>query len=280
MALGLLGVAVFSLTLPATRRAAFELDPWVLAFGRMALAGIVAAIGLALSRARPPDRSTWLRLALVALGVVLGFPLFSKLAMTEVDASHGGVVLAVLPLCTAVAAAVLAKERPSPAFWLWACAGAAVVLAFALLRGKGGLALADLHLALACVLAALGYAQGALLARRMPGLAVIAWALVLSLPLVLPACLALLPRVAWSASPTAWGCFAYVALGSQLLGFLFWYRGLAIGGITRVGQVQLLQPFMTLAAAALLLGERLDTATVLFAVVTVLCVWAGRRARA
>ena len=130
------------------------------------------------------------------------------------------------------------------------------------------------------MLAALGYAQGALLARRMPGLAVIAWALVLSLPLVLPACLVLLPRVAWSASPTAWMCFAYVALGSQLLGFLFWYRGLAFGGIARVGQVQLLQPFMTLAAAALLLASDLDTATFLFAVATVLCVWAGRRARA
>lgn len=277
--LGLAGVAVFSVTLPATRLAVQELDPWVVAFGRMLLAGVAAAFTLLVLRQRLPDRPTLLRLAVVALGVVFGFPLFSTLAMRSVDASHGGVVLAVLPLCTAVVAALRGGERPAPAFWLWAVLGALLVLAFALLGGGGGLVPADIHLVIACVLAAVGYAEGALLAQRMPGLVVIAWALVLAQPAVVPICLWLLPGVSRGASPAAWAAFLYVALASQFLGFYFWYKGLALGGIARVSQVQLLQTFMTLAASFLLLGEALDTSTLLFALAAVLCVWAGRRGR-
>jgi drug/metabolite transporter (DMT)-like permease len=280
MLLGFVGVAVFSVTLPATRLAVLALDPWLVAFGRMLLAAIAGAVTLLLWRAPLPDRVTLARLLVVAAGVVLGFPLFSTLAMARVDASHGGVILAVLPLCTALAAAWRAGERPSVAFWAAALAGAGLVLAFALLRGAGAPQRADLYLVLACVLAAVGYAEGAVLARRMPGLQVIAWALVLSLPLVLPICLLLAPRLPAAAGPAAWAAFLYVALGSQVLGFFFWYRGLALGGIARVGQVQLLQTFLTLGASALLLGERLDATTLIFAAGTVLCVWAARRARA
>lgn len=277
--LGFAGVAVFSVTLPATRLAVQQLDPWVVAFGRMLLAGAAAAVTLILMRQRLPDRATLWRLAVVAIGVVFGFPLFSTLAMRTVDASHGGVVLAVLPLCTALAAALRGGERPRPLFWLWAVLGALLVLAFALLRGDGRLVAADGYLVLAGLLAAIGYAEGALLARRMPGLVVIGWALVLAQPVVIPICLGLLPRVSWDAGTAPWLGFLYVAFASQFLGFYFWYKGLALGGIARIGQVQLLQTFLTLAASSVLLGEVLDTSTLLFALATVLCVWAGRRAR-
>jgi drug/metabolite transporter (DMT)-like permease len=279
-ALGLAGVAVFSVTLPATRLAVQQIDPWAVAFGRMAVAGLIAGAMLLALGERLPDRPTLARLAIVATGVVLGFPLFSTLAMQTVDASHGGVVLAVLPLATAVVAAVRAGERPTPAFWLWALLGTLLVLAFALLRGRGHLATGDLFLLLAGVLAAIGYAEGGVLARARPGLVVIGWALVLTLPAVLPVGLLLLPRVNWSADAAAWAAFLYVAIGSQFLGFYFWYKGLALGGIARIGQVQLLQTFLTLGCSAVLLGETIDKFTLIFALATVLCVWAGRRARA
>jgi drug/metabolite transporter (DMT)-like permease len=275
--MGLAGVAIFSLTLPVTRVAVAELDASFVAFGRMALAGLAAGLLLLATRARPPARAELGPLLVVAGGVVFGFPLFSTLAMREVDASHGGVVLAVLPLATAAAGALLAGERPSARFWLAAVAGAALVLAFALIRSRGGAALADLYLLLACALAAAGYAAGGRLARAMPGLRVIAWALVLSLPLSAALTLWRLPAVA-PASPAAWLAFAYVALASQFLGFYFWYGGLARGGIAKVGQVQLLQTFLTLIASALLLGERVDPVTWLFAAGVVAAVWAARGA--
>lgn len=276
--LGLAGVLIFSLTLPATRYAVQELAPAVVGLGRTLPAALLALLVVAAHR-RLPRRCDLPDLVVCALGVVFGFPLFSALAMRTVDASHGAVVLAVLPLFTAIAAAVLAKERPSAGFWLWAGLGSASVLGFALSRSRGGLALGDLHLLIAAGLAAIGYAAGGRLARVVPGLLVIAWALILSLPALLLLGLWLWPLVRWEASAVAWGCFAYVAVMSQFLGFFFWYRGLALGGIARVGQVQLLQTFFTLAASALLLGERLDGATLGFALLTLACVWRARRAR-
>jgi drug/metabolite transporter (DMT)-like permease len=279
LGLGFLGVVVFSLTLPLTRYAVQELDPTFVAFGRMLVAAVAGALTLIGMRAPLPRRADLPPLAMVAGGVVLGFPLFSTLALRTVDASHGGVVLAVLPLSTAVAAVLLARERPAPAFWAWAALGASSVLAFALLRGRGAFTTGDLLLFLACALAALGYAAGGLLARRMPGLQVIAWALLLALPVVIPVNLVLLGRVDLHAGAAAWACFLYVALASQFLGFYFWYNGLAMGGIARVSQVQLLQTFLTLGASALLLGERIDGPTILFALGTIMAVWLGRKAR-
>lgn len=277
--LGLVGVAMFSLTLPATRIAVLALDPWLVAFGRMLVAAGVAGAYLLAVRAPWPARADLGRLAAVAAGVVLGFPLLTTLALRHVDAAHGAVVLAILPLATSVAGAVVARERPSAAFWAWAVLGAAIVAAFTLRGGTGGVASADLLLALACALAAMGYAVGGVLARRMAGLRVIAWALVLSLPIVLPVTLALLPRAELQAGPAPWLAFLYVALGSQFLGFLFWYKGLALAGVARVSQVQLLQPFLTIAASAVLLDERITGATLGFAAAALAVVVLGRRSR-
>jgi drug/metabolite transporter (DMT)-like permease len=279
--LGLLGVGAFALTLPATRLALAEMPVWTVGFGRGALAGLAAGLVLLALRAPLPRRRDLPALALTSLGVVFGFPLLTTWAMQSVPAAHGGVVIGILPLATALAAALVAGERPSLGFWASALVGSVVVVAFALYDapgGTGGLSTGDLALLAAVVAAGLGYAQGARLARHLPGWAVIGWALVLSLPAMLPAA-----AFAWavapdlSAGPAAWGGFLYVALISQFAGFFAWYRGLALGGVARVGQLQLLQPFLTLIAAAALLGEPIAPATVGFALLVVALVALGRR---
>ncbi|CAG9178532.1 DMT family transporter [Cupriavidus respiraculi] len=284
MLLGFIGVAIFSQTLPFTRMAVAELDPIFVALARAIVAALLALALLwhrgALAAGRRPRGAQWWRLAVTSVGVVVGFPLFSSLAMREVPASHGAIVIGLLPLATAVFAAWFGRERPSAGFWVSALAGSALVVGFALWQGAGGLQHADWLLFAAMVLGALGYAEGGKLARELGGLETISWALVISLPV-------LAPVVAWlaaqhvpaivAASPRAWLGMAYVSVFSMFIGFLFWYAGLAKGGVARVGQIQLLQPFLTLAGGALLLGESLDAPTVAFAVAVIAVVALGRR---
>jgi drug/metabolite transporter (DMT)-like permease len=216
-----------------------------------------------------------------AAGVVIGFPLFSSLALREVPAGHAAIVIGLGPLATAAFAAWFGRERPSGAFWLSALAGSMLVISFAVWKGAGALQTADWLLFAATLLAALGYAEGGKLSRQLGGLETISWALVVSLPV-------LLPVVAWqgwihadavaAASPRAWVGVAYVSVFSMFIGFLFWYAGLAKGGVARVGQIQLLQPFLTIAGGVVLLGEPLDGPTVAFAVAVIAVVALGRRA--
>jgi drug/metabolite transporter (DMT)-like permease len=278
LALGLAGVIAFSLTLPMTRLAVGHLEPAFVALGRALLAALCGALYLWFSKAKIPARAEFGRLILTSLGVVLGFPFLTTWAMRDLPAAHGAVVVGLLPLATAVAGAVLAKERPSSLFWLFAGLGSALVVGFVWLQGGGHIALADLLLVGAVVAAAIGYAEGAKLSRLLGGLGVISWALVVAAP-VLPIPFGLeVARHPPAAPPGAWLGFLYVSLISQFLGFMVWYRGLALGGIARVGQIQLLQPFLTLIFAALVLGERLDALTVGFAVLIVGVVLLGRRA--
>ena len=256
----MLGVAAFSVTLPATRVAVASLDPVFVGLGRAVVAGFLAAAVLGATRSPWPPRALWPRLALVAAGVVVGFPLLSAWAMQYVPASHGAVVIGLLPLATAAAGAWLAHERPTPRFWTFAVAGSAVVVGFAVWKGGGTLHVADLLLLGAVASAAIGYAEGARLTRVIGGWQVISWALLLSAPFVaLPAALAMgdVTAVPWQ----AWAGFAYVSIVSMYVGFFAWYKGLALGGIAAVGQVQLLQPFLTIGFSALLLGEALDPLT-------------------
>ncbi|HEX2528357.1 MAG TPA: DMT family transporter [Geminicoccus sp.] len=276
---GFVGVLVFSLTLPATRAAVAVLDPWFVAFGRLALAGMVAGLTLRLSRAAWPDALQRRAIVRVVAGVVLGFPLLTTLALRHVESAHAAVVIGLLPLLTAVAAVIVAGERPKPAFWLFAIGGGACVVAYTLAHTTFDAALPDVLLLAAALLAAYGYAEGAVLARTMPGLQVIAWALVLALPISLPASLFLLPGVPLDAPWQAWMGFLWVAIFSQYLGFYFWYRGLARGGIASVGQVQLLQTFLTLGFSALLLGEALDPWMLAAAAGTLLCILGARASR-
>jgi drug/metabolite transporter (DMT)-like permease len=277
--LGFVGVAVFAGTLPFTRLAVAGLDPFFVSAGRAALSGLLAGLTLLLLRRRLPDRRTLAELALIALCLVGGFPVFTALAMQSVPASHGGVVLGILPLATALASVVLAGERPRPAFWLAAVAGCALVVGFAVAEGEGGLALGDLHLGLAVVSSAVGYVLSGRIARAgLAGWEVISWVLVLSLPVTIPVSLWLMPAEPAAVPLSSWVGFAYVTLMSQYLGFFAWNAGLALGGIARVSQVQLVQTFLTLIIAAALNGERVDGATWIVAVAVVALVLAARQA--
>jgi len=278
--LGAAGVAIFALTLPMTRLAVGpaddpQLPPLFVTAGRAALAGLLSIAYLWVTAAPRPQRRQWPALAVCALGTVVGFPLLLALALREVDAMHAAVVTGVLPLATAIAAALHLRQRPSAGFWLCAAAGCALVVGFAALQGGGGLVGADALLLLAIASAAIGYVAGARLAAELRAEQVICWVLVLSLPVTLPAMLATWPAQAVRAS--AWGGFAYVTLFSMWIGFFAWYRALALGGTVRVSQVQLLQPFLALLAAVPLLGERLDPATVVFTLAVVATVFVGRR---
>ena len=273
---GVVGVTAFAMTLPATRVAVAALDPVFVGLGRAVVAAMLAAIALAATRQPWPSPALWPRLALVALGVVIGFPLLSAWAMRHVPASHGAVVVGLLPLLTAAAGAWLAHERPSRRFWLCGIAGSLVVVGFALWRGGGSLHGADLLLIGAIVLAAIGYAEGARLTRLIGGWQVISWALVLSAPfLAVPAWLA--SDGLADAPLSAWLGFAYVSVVSMYLGFFAWYRALARGGIADVGQIQLLQPFLTLLFSALLIGERLEWSMFVAAGLVIATIAIGRR---
>jgi drug/metabolite transporter (DMT)-like permease len=277
MWLGLTGVAIFSLTLPFTKMAVAELNPVLVALGRAVVAAIGSAILLWWIGAPRPTRMQIRALLVTALGVVVGFPVFSSVAMRTVPASHGAVVIGILPLATALFGALRFGERPSAGFWIAALAGSGIVVGFALWQGGGEFHAADLALFAAVVAAAMGYAEGARLSQTMGGQQVISWALVLSMPLLLPLTIWLGWEYGVSASPRAWIGFGYVSLFSMFIGFFFWYKGLALGGIARVGQVQLLQPFLTLVGAALILGETLDMRNVLFAFAVIAVVAIGRR---
>ena len=280
MLLGLIGVIVFSLTLPFTRLAVRGLDPVLVATGRALAAALLALCWLRWKRAPLPTRAQWPTLAAVSAGCVLGFPLLTSIAMRSVPAAHGAVLVGVLPLATALVSALRGHERPSAGFWLLAALGSALVAAFALRQGGGGLHGADLAIFAAVLCAAVGYAEGGRLSQSMGGEQVIGWALVLSLPLAAPATLFLLwrdwPAVA-AAPASAWLGFAYVSVFSMFIGFFFWYRGMALGGVARVGQVQLLQPGLTLLGAALLLNETLQIEHILFTLAIIAVVGAGKR---
>ena len=283
--LGALGVLIFAVTLPMTRLAvgtpeAPQLSGAFIAGGRACIAALLSAGFLLATRAHWPLRRDWPALAGVALGVVFGFPLFTSIAMRQVEAVHASVMVGVLPLATAAVGAWLHRQRPSLGFWLCAGTGTALVVAFAMLRsGQAGvrLAAADALLLLAMACAAYGYGVGAQLSQRLRADHVICWALLFSLPINLPLALITWPQA--SIEPAAWGAFAYLGVFSMWLGFFAWYRGLALGGTVRVSQVQLFQPFLSMLFAVPLLGERLDAPTVGFGLAVMAVVFVGRKMR-
>jgi drug/metabolite transporter (DMT)-like permease len=274
---GAIGMAIFAGSLPATRLAVLGLDAGFVTAGRAALAGLIGAALLAATRRRWPSLREAMALAVVSGGVVLGFPLLTALALKTVPSAHAIVFIGILPLATALFAVVRGGERPRRGFWAWAMAGSAAVAGYALYHAGSGLALPDLLMLGAVLVCGLGYAEGTRLARTLGSWPVICWALVLALPVSLPLMLAWAPAAPAAVPVSAWAGFAYVTLFSMLIGFFFWYRGLALGGAARVGQVQLFQPFLGLALAALLLGERISPDIGLVAVAVGLCVWQARK---
>ncbi|MET4059396.1 drug/metabolite transporter (DMT)-like permease [Arthrobacter sp. UYP6] len=283
---GLLGVLAFSFTLPLTRIAVGDggdggMSPLFIGSARAVIAAALAALSLVLTKQRLPRGRQWMRLVVVAGGVVVGFPLLTSFALTSTPASHGAVVVGLLPAATAVAAVLRGRERPPVSFWLTAAAGAAAVMVFAAASGGGlgGLQLADLLLFGAVLAAAAGYAEGGLLARELGAWQTVSWALVLASPLMIALTAAAALRQPPSGTAGEWAALGYLGVVSMFLGFFAWYRGLAIGPMARVSQVQLVQPVLTICAAALLLNEQLGWTTVLGGAAVIVCAGASVRVR-
>jgi drug/metabolite transporter (DMT)-like permease len=281
LGLGFIGVVIFGITLPMTKIAVAELSAGFVTFARALIAAALAAAFLLLARAPLPPRDVVPRLALFGICVTVGYPLLMGTAMQYAPASHGGVVLAVQPLITAFASMRVAGERPSPAFWVCSLAGTGAAVTYAVLSSAGELELhwADLLLAGAAASGSFGYAMGGHLTARMPGWQVISWALLLMAPLMVVALLLSDWPEGRPVSWQAWGSLVYVGMFAMYLGFFPWNRGLAIGGIAKVGQVQLVQPFITLAASAALLGERIGWMEIGFSLAVVVLVALGSRMR-
>ena len=277
MIYGLVGVSAFGLTLPATRVAVPFMDPLFIGLGRAVVAAIFAIILLVWFRQKIPSIKQAQQLIWISLGVVVGFPVLSSWAMQYVPASHGGVVLGILPLATAVAGVLIGNEKPSISFWLVSIIGSSLVILYAFLQGSGRVHIADIALLGAVISAAIGYAVGAKLSKEIGSWQVICWALVLALPFLLLPAIQKAPESFSSISIRGYISFFYLALVSQLFAFFVWYKGLALGGIARVSQAQLLQPFITLLASVFFLGEIIDIETFVFIFLVVCSVWIGKK---
>ena len=275
---GTLGVVGFSLTLPATRLAVAELDPTFVGLGRAIIAALIAGIALVIFHASRPVGTQWLRLGGISIGVVIGFPVLSTWAMTTVPAAHGAVVVGLLPLSTALFGAWLADERPSLIFWLSTVVGSITIAFFSLWSGGGSFHTGDFLLLGAVIAAGFGYAEGARLSRELGAWQTISWALVISAPILLFPVLKTMPHNIAAIGWQSLSGFAYVSVVSMFFAFVVWYKGLALGGIAKIGQLQLLQPFLTIAAAAVILHEHVSWAEIVAALIVITCVMIGRRA--
>lgn len=274
---GLLGVIIFSGSLPATRVAVANFSPMFLTSARAVIAALLGTIFLFVLRQTKPERRDIFPLALVAIGGVVGFPLLTALALQHITAAHSIVFIGMLPLATAIFGVLRGGERPKPAFWLFSIIGAAAVAGFALYGSDGGDLMGDLLMIAAILVCGLGYAEGATLSRRLGGWQVISWALLLSLPIMAAIAIFTLPNTWSNVGVPAWIGLAYVSIFSMMVGFIFWYRGLALGGIAGVGQLQLLQPFFGFLLAAIFLHEPIAWTMIASTVIVVVCVAGAKR---
>ena len=274
---GFIGVLIFSGSLPATRLAIQDFNPVFLTMARAVIAGLFALALLLVFKEKRPNKAQLFSLVLVAAGVVIGFPLLSALALQYVTSAHSIIFNGMLPLTTAIFAVLRGGERPKPAFWLFSILGSGLVTGYAFSQGIDVSFKGDILMLLAVIVCGLGYAEGAKLSKTLGGWQVISWALVLSLPVTIPLLLWMMPPNFEGVGAPAWMGLVYVSLFSMLIGFVFWYRGLAQGGIAAVGQIQLLQPFFGLALAAALLNETVSTGMVGITLAVILCVAGSRK---
>jgi len=274
---GFIGVAIFSGSLVATRAAVEGFDPLFLTAIRAVLAALAGGAALLVFAKARPAREDIFPLLIVAGGVVVGFPLLTALALQQVTSAHSTVSIGLLPLATAIFGVLRTGEQTHPLFWLFSGLGSLVVVGFAVSQGAQGALIADMMMLAAIVVCGLGYAVGAKLSRKLGGWQVISWALLISLPVSLPAAMLTMPDGFADVPATSWIALFYVSMFSMLIGFVFWYRGLAQGGIAAVSQLQLLQPFMGLMLAAILLGEHVSVPMLLASSLVVLCVAGSKR---
>ncbi|MEY8760136.1 DMT family transporter [Chryseobacterium tongliaoense] len=269
---GFIGVLLFSGSLPATKLAVTDMDPVFVTIARAGIAGILALSVLLIYKEKIPSKKQIFPLVLVSVGCVIGFPLLSSLALQYLTSAHSIVFLGMLPLATAVFGVFRGGERPHPIFWFFSIIGSLLVIGYAVFQGISASPTGDILMLAAIILCGLGYAEGAKLSKDLGGWQVISWALVIALPLMLPLFFFYFPDSVEQVSTGAWLGLAYIALFSMFIGFIFWYRGLAQGGITTVGQLQLLQPFFGLGLAACLLHEPVNIGMIGVTIGVILCV--------
>lgn len=275
---GFIGVAIFAGSLPATRVAVMGFEPGFLTAARAAIAGILGLILILVLKQKKPAKKDWWPLAIVALGVVIGFPLFTALALQYMNAAHSIVFVSLLPLATAIFAVLRGGEKPNQFFWIFAVLGSAVVFAYMFfISGDTSLGIGDFYMLMAIIFCGFGYAEGGVLSRKIGGWQVICWALILSLPFMLFLTIFYMPTSFQNISTSAVVGLIYVSLFSMLIGFFFWYKGLAQGGIAAISQLQLLQPLMGLAIAAALLHEHVSWSMLVVTAATLLCVAAAKK---
>ena len=277
MLIGFIGILIFSLTLPVSKIAVLSFNPYFIAFGRATLAGLVALAYLLYKKEPIPSKVDFLKFVVIALGVVFGFPIFTTIAMIEGSSSHGAVILGMMPLATTVIGVIRFKERPSLGFWLVSLLGAALVVVYALLKSSGDFTYIDGLLVAGGICACVGYVEGGELSRKLNPRVVISGALVISLPITIVMSYFTFDMQYVDAGSMAWIILIYLSLFPMFIGFFFWYEGLAIGGIARVSQVQLIQPFCTLVAASILLGDPFTIINLVFAFLVVSTVILGKR---
>ena len=279
MLIGFVGISIFSLTLPFTQMAVNEMSPFFVAFARASIAGICALILLIFTKSKFPNKIQIRRLIIIVIGVIYGFPIFTSIAMKTLPSSHSGIVLGILPLAMSLFAAIKYKEKPSSSFWMISIFGTFIVISYTFIDNNGSLMIEDLWLLFAILFAAIGYSEGGTLAKEMGSIGVISWALVISLPINLFASYLFYEINYTSISIQAIISLTYVGLFSMFIGFFFWYKGIAIGGISRVGQVQLIQPFLTIVGAYFLTNEKITTLNILFAFMVLIVIVIGRKTK-
>lgn len=274
---GFIGMLIFSGSLPATKAAVLGFEPLFLTAARASIAGLLSLVMLLLYKEKLPTFKQWISLTVVSLGVVVGFPLLTAIALQEITSAHSLVFLALLPLSTAIFAVIRGGEKPRPTFWLFSIVGSLLVMGYALSQGGASSISADLLMIASVIVCGLGYAEGATLTKQLGGWQVICWALIVSLPPMLILSFILMPEELTKISLSAWTGLGYVSLFSMLIGFIFWYKGLSQGGIAAVGQLQLLQPFFGLGLAAVLLHESVNLLMLLVTVGVIFCVAGSRK---
>lgn len=274
---GFIGMLIFSGSLPATKAAVLGFEPLFLTAARATIAGLLSLIMLLLYKEKLPTFKQWVSLTVVSLGVVVGFPLLTAIALQEITSAHSLVFLALLPLSTAIFAVIRGGEKPRPIFWFFSIIGSLLVMGYALSQGGGSSISADLLMIASVIVCGLGYAEGATLTKALGGWQVICWALIVSLPPMIILSFILMPEELATISLSAWLGLGYVSLFSMLIGFIFWYKGLSQGGIATVGQLQLLQPFFGLGLAAVLLHESVNLLMLFVTIGVIFCVAGSRK---
>ena len=271
----------FSGTLVATRVAVADFTPFGITVARVVTAGLLGAAFLILSHASLwPRREHLLPLLIMGLGLAVGYPLFLAMALETVPAVHGAVVTGLAPAATAMIAVIRAGERPPLPFWVACAIGFCAVLYFAYDEGGGHISLADGWLFLGMLSLGIAYVEGGRVSRELGGAVALSWAMIFLSPIATVLLIGRMGDISLTAVAfESWISLAYLGVVSMFLASVFWYRGLALGGIARIGQINLLLPLAALGWSALFLSEKITWTAAGCALVVLLSMFVCLRSR-